>query len=128
MSKSYGNTIGLTAGADEIRSLVATMFTDPNRVRRSDPAIPTSATSFTSTNSFRTTLPSPGRSRVPHRADRLRAGQETAAEIIIERLAPLRARREEIDRNPSIVWDVLREGTAKRASAPAKPWPWCAMR
>ena len=29
MSKSYGNTIRLTASADEIRALVMTMFTDP---------------------------------------------------------------------------------------------------
>ena len=40
MSKSYGNTIGLTASADEIRALVMTMFTDPNRLRRKDPGNP----------------------------------------------------------------------------------------
>jgi len=40
MSKSYGNTIGLTASADEIRALVMTMFTDPNRIRRKDPGNP----------------------------------------------------------------------------------------
>src|SRR5205807_4292225 len=40
MSKSYGNTIPLTAGADEIRALVMTMFTDPNRIRRQDPGNP----------------------------------------------------------------------------------------
>src|SRR5882672_8468969 len=40
MSKSYGNTIGLTASADEIRALVLTMFTDPNRIRRKDPGNP----------------------------------------------------------------------------------------
>ena len=40
MSKSYGNTIPLTAGADEVRALVMTMFTDPNRIRRQDPGNP----------------------------------------------------------------------------------------
>ena len=40
MSKSYGNTIPLTASADEIRALVMTMFTDPNRIRRQDPGNP----------------------------------------------------------------------------------------
>src|SRR5438874_5092803 len=40
MSKSYGNTIPLSAGADQIRALVMTMFTDPNRVRRKDPGNP----------------------------------------------------------------------------------------
>jgi tryptophanyl-tRNA synthetase len=32
---------------------------------------------------------------------------------MIEKLAPIRARREEIDRDPSIVWDALRAGNAK---------------
>src|SRR5205085_2816096 len=34
------NTIPLTAGADEMRALVMTMFTDPNRIRRKDPGNP----------------------------------------------------------------------------------------
>ena len=33
------------------------------------------------------------------------------AEIMIEALAPIRRRREEIDRDPSMVWDVLARGT-----------------
>jgi tryptophanyl-tRNA synthetase len=40
MSKSYGNTIPLTASADDIRKLVMTMFTDPERIRRKDPGRP----------------------------------------------------------------------------------------
>src|SRR6266567_2106306 len=40
MSKSYGNTIPLTGSADEIRTLVMTMFTDPERIRRKDPGRP----------------------------------------------------------------------------------------
>ncbi len=35
------------------------------------------------------------------------------AEIIIEALRPIRERREKIDRDQSIVWDVLREGGRK---------------
>ena len=33
------------------------------------------------------------------------------AEIMIEKLRDIRARRVEIDRDPSIVWNALREGT-----------------
>ena len=29
---------------------------------------------------------------------------------MVEKLRPIRERREEIDRDPSIVWDALREG------------------
>ncbi|MEA2764290.1 MAG: hypothetical protein QOK07_694, partial [Gemmatimonadaceae bacterium] len=35
------------------------------------------------------------------------------AEIMIEKLRPLRQRREEIDRDPGVVWNVLREGNGK---------------
>jgi tryptophanyl-tRNA synthetase len=35
------------------------------------------------------------------------------AEIIIENLAPMRARREAINRDPSMVWDALRDGNRK---------------
>jgi tryptophanyl-tRNA synthetase len=114
MSKSYGNTIGLTASADEIRSLVLTMFTDPNRIRRSDPGNPDICNLFQFHKLF-------SDDETCRRIDgECRAAQigcvedkKLLAEIIIEKLAPIRARREEIDRNPSIVWDVLREGSRK---------------
>ena len=43
MSKSYGNTILLTDPEPVVRQKLKTMVTDPARVRRSDPAIPTFA-------------------------------------------------------------------------------------
>jgi len=114
MSKSYGNTIGLTAGADEIRALVMTMFTDPNRIRRKDPGNPDICNLF----HFHTLFSDV---ETVARVDReCRAAQigcvddkKLLAEIMIEKLRPIRARREEIDRDPGIVWDVLRKGNEK---------------
>jgi tryptophanyl-tRNA synthetase len=111
MSKSYGNTIGLTAGADEIRTLVSTMFTDPNRIRRNDPGNPDVCNLFQFHKLF-------SDDDTIERVDReCRAAQigcvddkKLLAEIMIEKLRPIRERREEIDRDPSIVWDALREG------------------
>ena len=40
MSKSYGNTIGLTDSADDLRKKMRPMVTDPARVRRTDPGDP----------------------------------------------------------------------------------------
>ena len=114
MSKSYGNTIPLTATADEVRALVMTMFTDPNRVRRSDPGNPDICNLFQFHKLFsdEATI-----ARVDHECRTAQIGcvqdKKLLAEIIIEQLTPLRARREEIDRNPSIVWDALREGNRK---------------
>ncbi len=40
MSKSYGNTIPLSASVDEVNRLMKSMLTDPARVRRTDPGTP----------------------------------------------------------------------------------------
>lgn len=114
MSKSYGNTIGLTASPDEIRALVAMMFTDPNRVRRSDPGNPDICNLF---QFHRLMSDEATIARVDHECRTAQIGcvqdKKLLAEIMIEQLAPIRARREEIDRDPSIVWTALREGNRK---------------
>lgn len=119
MSKSYGNTISLTSSADEIQALVSTMFTDPNRIRRSDPGNPDICNLFQFHKLF-----SDGAtiSRVDRECRAAEIGcvddKKLLAEIMIEKLRPIRERREQIDRDPSYVWDVLREGN-RRARARA---------
>lgn len=114
MSKSYGNTIPLTASADEIRTLLSTMFTDPNRVRRTDPGNPDICNLFQFHKLFsdEATI-----ARVDHECRTAQIGcvqdKKLLSEIMIESLAPVRARREQIGRDPSIVWDALREGNRK---------------
>ncbi|HEY0140542.1 MAG TPA: tryptophan--tRNA ligase [Thermoanaerobaculia bacterium] len=114
MSKSYGNTIGLTASADQIRTLVSTMFTDPNRVRRTDPGNPDICNLFQFHKLFsdEATI-----SRVDHECRTAQIGcvqdKKLLADIMIEQLRPIRERREAIQRDPSIVWDVLRAGQQK---------------
>ncbi|HEV3486833.1 MAG TPA: tryptophan--tRNA ligase, partial [Vicinamibacterales bacterium] len=114
MSKSYNNTIGLTASADEIRAATSTMFTDPNRVRRSDPGNPDICNLFQFHKLFSDDATI---ARVDHECRTAQIGcvqdKKLLADIMIEKLRPIRARREEIDRDPSIVWDVLRAGNAK---------------
>ncbi len=112
MSKSYGNTIPLTASADEIRTLVSTMFTDPNRVRRTDPGNPDICNLFQFHKLFSDDATI---ARVDHECRTAQIGcvqdKKLLADIMIAALAPIRARREEIDRDPSIVWDTLRDGS-----------------
>jgi tryptophanyl-tRNA synthetase len=114
MSKSYGNTIGLTASADEIRALVMTMFTDPNRIRRKDPGNPDICNLFQFHKLFSDDATI---TRVDHECRTAQIGcvddKKLIAEIMIEQLRPIRARREEIDRDPGIVWSVLRDGNER---------------
>ena len=46
MSKSYGNTIGITEAVDSVREKVMAMVTDPARARRSDPGNPENCNLF----------------------------------------------------------------------------------
>ncbi|HEY4642627.1 MAG TPA: tryptophan--tRNA ligase [Thermoanaerobaculia bacterium] len=114
MSKSYGNTIGLTIPADEIRALVMTMFTDPERLRRKDPGRPDVCNLFHFHKLFsdEATI-----ARVDHECRTAQIGcvddKKLLAEIMIEKLRPIREKREQLDRDPSFVWDVLREGNRK---------------
>jgi tryptophanyl-tRNA synthetase len=114
MSKSYGNTIGLTASADEIRALISTMFTDPNRVRRKDPGNPDICNLYQfhrlfSTPELQAKIDSDCRTAAIGCVE----DKKLLADIVVEALAPIRARREEIDRDPSMVWDVLAAGNLK---------------
>jgi len=114
MSKSYGNTIPLTAGPDEMRALVMTMFTDPNRIRRSDPGNPDICNLF----QFHKLFSDPATiARVDRQCRAAQIGcvddKKLLAEIIVEQLEPMRARREQIDRDPSIVWNALRKGNER---------------
>ena len=114
MSKSYGNTIGLTASADEVRALVMTMFTDPNRIRRKDPGNPDICNLFQFHKLFSDDATI---ARVDHECRTAQIGcvddKRLLAEIMIEQLKPIRARREELDRDPGYVWNVLREGNER---------------
>jgi tryptophanyl-tRNA synthetase len=116
MSKSYGNTISLTASEDEIREKVSNLFTDPNRVRRKDPGNPDICNLYQFHHLF---SDEQTRARVDHECRTAQIGcvddKKLLAGIMIEQLAPIRKRREEIDREPSIVWDVLRQGNREAA-------------
>lgn len=111
MSKSYGNTIPLTASEDEIRQLVSTMFTDPRRLRRKDPGDPDACNLFQFHRLF---SDDETRTRVDHDCRTAAIGcvddKRLLADIMVERLRPIRERREEIERNPDHVWDVLATG------------------
>jgi tryptophanyl-tRNA synthetase len=90
------------------------MFTDPNRVRRTDPGNPDICNLFQFHKLFSDDATI---ARVDHECRTAQIGcvqdKKLLADIMIEKLAPIRARREEIVRDPSIVWDTLREGNRK---------------
>ncbi|MCZ6779785.1 MAG: tryptophan--tRNA ligase [Acidobacteriota bacterium] len=97
MSKSYGNSINLGDEPAKIREKIARMVTDPARVRRSDPGNPDVCPVFTIHQAF----------TGQKQRDEIDQGCRTAAigcldckkilsDRVLERIAPLQARRAEL--------------------------------
>ena len=111
MSKSYGNTIMLSEPEADIRAKLKTMVTDPARVRRDDPGNPDVCPVFELHKVFSSEI-------VQAEAA---AGCRSAsigcieckgwvADAIVEKIAPIRARRLDLQSRPSVIKDVFANG------------------
>ncbi len=115
MSKSLDNHIELADTPEETTRRVMSMVTDPARIRRSDPGNPDICNVF----SFHKVFSSPEEVTMVNTECR-RAGigcvdcKKLLAKNLNANLAPFRARRAELEKDPDEVWDVLRDG-ARRA-------------
>ena len=114
-SKSLGNAIPLGATADEIRRLVRAMYTDPGHARTSDPGRVEGNVVFAYLDAF-----DPDPAAVSELKERYRGGGlgdvalKRRLEGVLEALiAPIRARRAELARDPAYIMDVLREGSER---------------
>lgn len=116
MSKSYGNSIYLSDNADETSKKVMSMVTDTERVRRADPGDPERCVAF---NLHRIYVPQDKLDEIIPACKGATIGCVDCKKIlsgcINERLAPFRARREELAADPGFVDDLLRQGS-ERAS------------
>ena len=119
MSKSYDNAIFLKDPPEVVRQKLKPMVTDPKRVRRTDPGTPEVCPVFDLHKAF-----SPLATREWAAAGCRTAGigcldcKGKLADHLLERLAPIHARRSELATRPDAVWDVLHDG-ARRARAVA---------
>jgi len=113
MAKSLGNTIEIAATPEEIIAKLKPAFTDPARLRRSDPGHPEICAIYTYYQKF-----------LPQEADITAQECRTAARGCVDckmRLAegaatyfaPLRKRREEYTNNPARLNEIMQEGCRK---------------
>lgn len=115
MSKSLNNEIEIAATPEETLARVKTMVTDPNRKLRTDPGNPDVCNVFSLHKIFST----PEQVSMVNTECR-KAGigcvdcKKMLAESINQNLAPLRARRIELAKDPDTIWDILHDGD-KRA-------------
>jgi len=114
MSKSYGNALSLKDSDEEIAPKIRGMFTDKNRLRKSDPGNPDICNLFP----YHLLLSDESRQA------EIRRGCTSGTlgcvdckaffqERLVAFLEPIRSRRAVLEANPDLAQDVLREGNAQ---------------
>jgi tryptophanyl-tRNA synthetase len=115
MSKSYRNIIEISASAEEVKSIVANMVTDPQRIRRRDPGNP----DVCSVYAFHGVFSKLGIEDIREGCRSAGIGcvdcKRKLADALNEYLEPIRKRREAILKNPGIIDEVLEQGAKKAA-------------
>jgi tryptophanyl-tRNA synthetase len=114
MSKSYNNAIYFSESPEEITAKVATMVTDPQRARRSDPGNPDvcNVFEFHKLYSDETTT-----ARVNKECRTAEIGcvecKQIMAKHLIKALEPMREKRKYYEERPNLVDDITEEGCNK---------------
>src|SRR5215472_11944085 len=120
MSKSYNNAVYLDEPDKDIEAKLSRMATDPRRVRRTDPGEPADCPAFNLHRIYCT----------PAEIEYVTQGCRTAGigcldckrvmiKHVLAALAPIRARRAELQQRPQTVPDVLADGNARARTAAA---------
>jgi tryptophanyl-tRNA synthetase len=120
MSKSLGNCIYLSDSADEVAKKVMSMFTDPNHLAVNDPGEVENNPVFIYLDAF-----CEDRDTFEEMCAHYRRGglgdvkvKRYLSEVLEAKLGPIRARREEYEKNVEFVHEMLRKG-AQRANETA---------
>lgn len=113
MSKSAGNAITFSSTPDEIRQAVRAMYTDPNHLRVEDPGQVKGNVVFTYLDAFDPDQDELAELKAHYQRGGLGDGQvkKRLTEILEALIAPIRARRAELAKDPGYVKDVARRGT-----------------
>ncbi|MES2203665.1 MAG: tryptophan--tRNA ligase [Pseudomonadota bacterium] len=115
MSKSLGNSILLSDSNDAIQQKVMKMYTDPNRLKPTDPGTTENNPLWIFHDTF-----NPDTKWVEDTKQLYRAGQigdvackKKLIEVLVELISPMRERRAQYEKDPGEVLRILREGNAK---------------
>jgi tryptophanyl-tRNA synthetase len=121
MGKSLGNAIDLADDPETVKRKVKSMYTDPRRIRATDPGTVEGNPVFVYHDAFNT-----DRAEVEDLKERYRAGRVSDVEVkerliaALERfLGPIRERRARYERDPKTVEEILVAGS-QRARAEAQ--------
>ncbi|MEW5784881.1 MAG: tryptophan--tRNA ligase [Bacillota bacterium] len=117
MSKSYDNYIAMAASPVEIKEKVRLMVTDPQRIRRRDPGRPEICTVYRFQEIF-------NQAGVAELEESCRQGgigcvqcKDMLAGKLAANMAPVYAKRQELERRPGYLEEVLTSGNSKARQA-----------
>ena len=115
MSKSLNNAIMLSDSPDDIRKKIMGMYTDPNRLKATDPGTTENNPLWIFHETF-----NPDKNWVEEAKARYRAGtigdvecKKKLIEVLVEMLRPIEVRRQHYASDPHAVLNILREGSEK---------------
>ncbi|MCL4366231.1 tryptophan--tRNA ligase [Patescibacteria group bacterium] len=122
MSKSAGNVINLSDSEQEVEKKVMSMYTDPTRIRATDPGHVEGNPVFVYLDAFGAEA---DKEKINQYKELYRTGQvgdievkKYLAKILNNFLDPIRKKRAEYEEQPELVEKILKEGTEKtRAEA-----------
>ena len=122
MSKSLGNAIYLSDDAETVKKKVMSMYTDPNHIRVEDPGNVENNTVFTYLDAFYKDKEHLEELKAHYRRGGL--GDVKLKRLLIdvleEELAPIRARRKELEENKESLYEVLRKGSQNARAVAAE--------
>lgn len=117
MSKSLNNAIFLTDSPEEVEKKVMSMYTDPTRIKVTDPGHVEGNPVFIYLDAFGN---EENRSEIASLKERYTAGQvgdievkKFLVQVLNNFLDPIRKRRAEYENQPELVEKILKEGTQK---------------
>ncbi len=117
MGKSLGNAIFLTDSPQEVEKKVMSMYTDPTRIKVTDPGHVEGNPVFIYLDAFGTEV---DKHETANLKERYRAGQvgdievkKYLVKVLNNFLDPIRENRAQYERDPELVERILKEGTEK---------------
>lgn len=120
MSKSLNNAVFLSDDADTIHKKIMGMYTDPNRLRATDPGTVENNPLWIFHDTFNSDMAWIEDSKAKYRAGAIGdvVCKKKLIEILVELLKPMQERRAEYEKDPAEVLRVLQRG-AERANTTA---------
>ncbi len=120
MSKSYQNYIALDEDDEVLINKVVSMFTDPERLRKSDPGHPHRCNVFDSYCVFKPEMKEEVRNWCINAEKGCRDCKMKLAKILKDFIGPHREKKEKLLKKKNYIEDILEEGRKKAAKVASK--------